>query len=68
MRRSVASASGRTARNPYFCHISSAVSKIDGQGSVQSIISAAVFHGFSLPDFTPSLSGFPCVGSGKTIG
>ena len=45
----VASASGRFARMPKRALISAEVSKIDGQGSVQSMISAAVRHGFSRP-------------------
>src|SRR5690606_41115694 len=39
-------------------------SKIDGHGIDQSIISAEVRHGLSLPDRTSGLSGLPCVGDG----
>jgi hypothetical protein len=42
--------------------------KIDGHGIDQSMISAAVRHGFSFPDRTSGESGAPCVGSGQTIG
>ena len=47
---------------------SSGVRKIDGQGSDQSMISAAVRHERCCPDRTSGESGLPCVGSGQTMG
>ena len=43
-------------------------SKIDGHGIDQSIHSAAVLYGLSLPDLTSLLSGAPWVGLGHLIG
>jgi len=56
IRRHVASASGFVR------------SKIDGVGRVQSMHSAAVRQGLSLPDLTASLAGLPWVGAGHAIG
>ena len=67
MRRMVLSASGRTAAMPYRSWISSFVEKIEGHGSDQSIISAALRHGNSLPLRTSALSRGACVRSGQTI-
>ena len=68
----VASASGRTARTPNFSMISAAVSKIDGHGSDQSMISAAVRHGCKRPraiNFASSgFFGSPWVRFGQMIG
>ena len=64
----VAGFSGRTARTPCFAKISAAVSKIDGHGSDQSMISAAVRHGSFRPETTSGSSGLPCVGFGHTMG
>ena len=41
---------------------------MEGQGKVQSIISAAVRHFFNCPFLTASLFGSPWVGYGHTIG
>ena len=68
IRRMVLSAKGRTAFKLYRSLISSLVSKMDGQGRLQSMISAALRHGFSLPLFTASLSRGAWVGSGHTMG
>ena len=68
MRRMVLSASGRTDRRPYCSHISLELAKMDGHGKDQSMISAAVRQGNSLPDNTSGLSGAPCVGFGQTMG
>ena len=61
-------ASGRTADRPYFSLISAFVSKMEGQGRDQSMISAADRQGRHLPDLTASLSLGACVGSGQQIG
>ena len=60
--------SGLTAIKPYFSLISSLLSKIDGQGSVQSMISAALRQGWSSPLLTAALSRGAWVGLGHTIG
>ena len=67
MRRKVLSASGRTAEIPYHSRISSFVAKIDGHGNDQSMISAALRHGSSLPLRTSALPLGACVRSGQTI-
>ena len=55
------------ARTPCFALISSAVSKIDGHGSDQSMISAAVRQGALRPALPSGSSGLPCVGAGQTL-
>ena len=67
-RRIVFSASGRTAVMPYFALICALLSKIDGHGSDQSMISAALTHGLSFPLLTSALSLGACVGCGQTMG
>lgn len=68
MRRMVLLASGRTADRPYFSLISALLSKMEGHGRDQSMISAADRQGSSFPDFTASLSLGACVGSGQQMG
>nr|WP_237401371.1 hypothetical protein [Rhodovulum sulfidophilum] len=48
--------------------ISAELSKIDGQGSDQSMQSAALRHGSSLPLRTAGLAGSPWVGAGQAMG
>ena len=68
MRAMVASASGRMARMPYLALMVGLSSKIDGQGSDQSMIVAAATQGFSRPNRTASPFGSPYVGVGQAIG
>lgn len=67
-RRMVLGRSGRWATSPYFSLTSSRVSKMDGHGRLQSMISAALRHGFFFPALTSSLSMGAWVGSGQTTG
>ncbi|KHQ50344.1 hypothetical protein OA50_05019 [Mameliella alba] len=53
---------------PSLALIWSLVSKIEGQGTDQSMHSAAVRHGLRLPCFTGFDAGSPWVGSGQMIG
>ena len=68
IRRMVLSANGRTAFRPYFSRISALLSKMEGHGRLQSMISAALRQGFSLPLRTSSLSLGAWVRSGQTMG
>ena len=67
-RRMVFLASGRTAATPYRSRTSSFVAKMEGVGRFQSMISAALRHGFLVPAFTSWLSAGAWVGSGHTMG
>ena len=67
-RRMVLGRSGRCAFRPNFSAICSRVSKMDGHGRLQSMISAALRHAFFSPALTASLSAGACVGSGHTMG
>ena len=67
-RRMVLGRSGRWAEMPYFSRISSRVSKMEGQGRLQSMISAALRQGSFFPVSTSGLSAGACVGSGHTMG
>ena len=67
-RRMVLGRSGRWAERPYFSRMASRVSKTDGQGRDQSMISAALLQGFFSPASTSGLSAGAWVGSGHAIG
>lgn len=59
---------GRWAESPYFSRMASRVSKIEGQGRLQSMTSAALLHGFFFPSSTSGLPAGAWVGSGHTMG
>ena len=67
-RRIVLGRSGRCAESPYFSRMASRVSKMEGQGRLQSMTSAALLHGFFCPSSTSRLPAGACVGSGHTMG
>ena len=67
-RRRVLGFSGRWAARPYRARISSFVSKMEGQGRDQSMISAALRQGSSRPALTSGLSAGAWVRSGQRMG